>query len=130
MINGYDLLGVVSPSMLAVAKSEELGMPVAASLAPGLAAGLAGMALWGQHRVLGFIAGDSLGMNAYRLYRGQGKDRTLGGCNIAVAASTVVGSLLAKDHPFLGGCAGFIAGVAVTAFVPGSNASKLRDKLR
>lgn len=128
MSTAYNILGVVSPSALAVAKVDELDMPIAAVLVPGVGGGLAGLALWREHRVLGFLAGDSLGMNAYRLYRGDPGDRALALCNLGAAGAGIAGSLMTPKHPFWGWVGGFLLGSAVTALVPGSNARKLVKK--
>ena len=124
----YDLLGVVSPSALMVAKSEESDIAPVSVLGPGVVGGVAGLTLWKEHRVLGFLLGESVGMNAYRLYRGQGTDRTLAMCNLGSAVAGVAGSLMWKKHPFYGWVVGFVLGSTATAFVPGSNASKLLKK--
>lgn len=125
MSKAYDILGVVSPSALAIATSEKSDVPLAKLLLPGLAGGLAGLTIWNQHPVLGFVLGDSLGLNAYRIYRGEGKDRTLAACNIGAASCGVAASLYFSKHPFWGFLLGFAVGNTITAFVPGSNASKL-----
>lgn len=125
MNKAYDILGVVSPSMFAVAKAKENDISVPKMLAPGLACGLAGYSLWDKHPMLGFLAGEAVGTNAYRFWRGEGTDRLRTACNLSVAASAMTGSLMWKKHPFYGYLLGFAAGVAVTALVPGSNASKL-----
>lgn len=121
---GYELLGVVSQSMSIVAQPEKANVPTAVILA-GAGAGIAGFSLIKEHRVLGFLAGDSIGMNAFRIYRGEGDDRKLAACNLATMACLVVGSLAVPKHPFWGGLAGFAVGVAATALVPGSNSNKL-----
>lgn len=125
MQKAYDILGVVSPSMLAVAKSDNPDVPLPKMLLPGLALGLAGLTIWEQHRVLGFFLGDSIGNNAYRIYRGEGNDHTIAACNIGATSLGVATSLYWKKHPFWGFLLGFAVANTITAFVPGSNASKL-----
>ncbi len=120
------LLGLVSPGARSIAQKESGDPPLTHSLVPGLAGGLVGYNLSKEHPVLGFLAGDAIGLNAYRIYRNQGNDRTVAMCNLGVAAAGIVGSLMWKKHPFWGWVAGFAAGSIVTAVVPGSNASKLK----
>lgn len=125
MSTAFDILGVISPSMAAVAKPTEADVSVPRMLAPGLACGLAGFALWEKHPMLGFLSGEVVGTNLYRFYRGEGTDRNRTITNLAVVATATASSLMMPRHPFWGYVAGFVAGAAVTAFVPGSNASKL-----
>jgi hypothetical protein len=127
MNKGYELLGVLSQSMSIVAQPEKTNVPTAVILG-GAAAGIAGYSLVKEHRVLGFLAGDSIGMNAFRIYRGAGDDRKLAACNLATMGCLVVGSLAYKKHPFWGGLAGFLTGVVATSFVEGSNSHNLLRK--
>lgn len=118
-------LGVVSPGMKSLADPKSADLPYTKTLLPGGIAGVAG-ALYGLkigHPFLGFLAAESVGQNAYRMYRGQGEDRKIGLCNMGQAASVVAGSLLWKKHPFYGGLLGLLAGVTATALVKGSNAN-------
>ena len=124
MSRAIDLLGVVSPTSATVAKVDAADLPVGYVAAPAVALGLTGFALWKQHPVLGFFAGECVGANAYRLYRGEGDDRVLAYCGLGQQAAAVVGSLAWKQHPFYGYLLGFVIGSAVTALVPGSNAHK------
>lgn len=121
---GTDLLGAISPSMAQVAAGKRADLPLTKTLIPGVAAGIAGVALSPAHPVLGFLGGEALGLNGFRLYRGQGADRARALSNLAVVACAIGGSLLwRRRHPFWGGVLGFAAGLAATALVPGSNAS-------
>lgn len=119
----YDLLGVISPSSATVARAGEgaSDIPLTHVVVPAVAVGIAGFMKWKAHPVLGFFAGESVGANAYRLYRGEGNDRTLAACGLGTQAAAVTASLLCPKHPFLGYLGGFALGSAVTAFVPGSN---------
>ena len=128
MSKAFDLLGVVSPSSSIVARAESADVPMAYVVAPAVVCGIAGYHYAGKHfghPVLGFFAGESIGANAYRLYRGQGDDRTQALCGLGTQACAVVGSLRFKEHPFWGYVLGFVAGSAITALVPGSNAHRL-----
>jgi hypothetical protein len=120
---GMDLLGVISPGMSQVAAGKNADLPLTKTLVPGLAAGIAGFAIVPAHPVLGFLGGETLGQNAYRLYRGQGTDRARALSNVGVIGATIGGSLMMKRHPFWGGVIGFVVGLAVTSLVPGSNAN-------
>jgi hypothetical protein len=116
-----DFLGVVSPAAVAVAQPAHTDPSLGHSLLPGVAAGVVGATAWKDHRVLGFLAGDTLGLNAYRFYRGQKDDRVRAACNVASSATAIAGSLYWKKHPFYGWVIGFVVGSVATAFVPGSN---------
>lgn len=122
---GMNILGVVSPGMLQVAMGQKADLPLTKTLAPGLAAGILGFALVPAHPVLAFFGGEVLGQNAYRLYRGQGTDRTRALSNIGVIGAMIGGSLVSKQHPFWGGAVGFVVGLLATSLVPGSNANTL-----
>lgn len=122
---GIDFLAVVSPGAASIARPAATDPALVRTLIPGVALGIAGVATWKAHPVLGFLAGDAIGLNGYRYYRNQGNDRTLAMCNIGSSAAAIAGSLLWKEHPFWGWCVGFVAGAAMTSLVPGSNAYKL-----
>lgn len=121
----YDLLGVLSPAASAVAEPKSTNPHLGVSLIPGATGAVAGFLLWPQHRVLGVLAGDALGLNAYRLYRNAPGDRTTALTNMGVAATAIAGSLAWKAHPFWGWFAGFLVGAAATSFVDGSNSNTL-----
>ena len=125
MSKALDFLGVVSPSSSVVARADQADIPMAYVVAPAVVVGIAGYRAWPKHPVLGFFAGESIGANAYRLYRGQGDDRTIALSGLGTQACAVAGSLSFKSHPFWGYILGFIAGSAITALVPGSNSHKL-----
>lgn len=120
-----DLLGVVSPGMHSLAEPGQADLPYTKTLLPGGVIGVAGAMGWKKHRVLGFLAGESLGQNTYRLYRGQGGDRVRALTNMGMTGAAVAGSLLWKKHPFWGFVAGLAAGTVATSFVPGSNAHRV-----
>lgn len=124
-----DLVGVLFPGPATIAQPKTGDPSLLHSIVPGAVGGVAGVALWPKHRVLGFLAGESLGMNAYRFYRNQGADRTKALSNLGMTAAAVVGALLWKKHPIIGYFAGMFAGAAASSFVPGSNAAELRKKL-
>ena len=121
-----ELLGVVSGTMRNVADGGK-ELPLAYNALPGAAVGVVGALRWKGHPVLGFLTGDALGANAYRMYRGQGDDRTIASCNIAQTASIVGGSLMWKKPTFWGGVLGFVVGAIATSYVPGSNANRLKN---
>jgi len=126
------LLGAVSPGMASLADPSGSDLPYTKTLLPGGIAGAAG-ALYGLkrgHPFLGFIAAETVGQNAYRLYRGQGNDRTIGLCNVAQSAAIVTGALLWKKHPFYGGLVGLAVGLVATSFVKGSNANRMVQGFR
>lgn len=125
-----EALGVVSPSAAAIARHTPGDPALAKLLLPGAAAGLVGLSLWPQHRVLGFLGAEALGLNAYRYIRNEGDDRTRAACNVGAAAAAIAGSLLWQKHPFYGWALGFLAGAVATSFVPGSNAHAFVEKVR
>lgn len=129
MSRSVEFLGVFSPSMAAVAEPQPANPALTHTILPGALTGLAGVALWPKHRLLGFFAGEALGMNAARIVRGAGPDRTLAACNIAMTTSAITGSLVWKKHPALGFFAGLLAGALITSAVPGSNAYNFRKKV-
>lgn len=122
--NSIDFLGIVSPSSAAVAHPAPSDPTLVAMVAPAAALGLVGVAAWPKHRFLGFVLGETVGGNAFRLYRGQGDDRARALCNVGATMAGVTGSLMWKAHPFWGYVLGFGLGTLATALVPGSNAHK------
>jgi hypothetical protein len=122
-----EILGVISPSMASLAKPEVDQPSLVKTIIPGAAVGVAGYMLWKKHPVLGFFAGESLGLNAVRFVRNEGEDRTRALCNMGMTAAAVAGSLMWKKHPFWGFVVGLVVGGVATSFVPGSNAYKLRN---
>ena len=126
MTKALQILGVVSPSAATVAQPDSK-MALVKTIVPAAVGGVAGFMVWKQHPVLGFLAGESLGVNALRFVRNQGDDRTRAACNFGVTAAGVAGSLMWKKHQVLGFVLGLAAGVVATSFVPGSNAYKLRN---
>lgn len=128
MSKSLDLLGVLSPGMLSVANPAKNDPPLYKTLVPGIASGVVGYTVWKKHPVLGFFSGESLGQNAYRVYRGQGDDRTRAICNMGTMGAGIVGSLMWKKHPFYGFCAGFALASVAASYVPGSNAYRFRHK--
>lgn len=125
MRSARDLLGVISPSTLAVAYPQKGDPPPYSSVFPGAVLGLATLTLSKKHPFLAFLAGDAVGGNAYRLWRGQGDDHRRVFGNLTVAASIIGGSLWWKRHPFFGGIAGFGAGVLMMSLVRGTLARRL-----
>jgi hypothetical protein len=128
MSRALDLLGVLSPGMSSVAEPKASDPPLYKTLVPGVATGIVGYNVINKHPVLGFFGGETLGQNAYRMYRGEGDDRTRAACNMGSMAAGITGSLLFKKHPFYGFCLGLAAGLVATSFVPGSNAYNYRHK--
>lgn len=134
-----DLLGAVSPGAAAIAQPNPENPHIGLSLVPGVALGVGGF-LVGKHYghpVLGFLLAEAAGLNAARLIRNHPGDRTIAFTNLATSLTAVAGSLLlgggkdAEGKPqsgsFGGWWLGLAVGLIVTAFVPGSNASKLRQ---
>lgn len=126
----YDILGVVSPAAASIAKPSSGDPSLFKSIIPGAALGVTGYVVWDKHPVLGFLAGDAVGLNAYRTYRGMPGDRVRAATNVATSASAITGSLLWQRHPFWGWVAGLVAGSAVMSFVKGSAAHRLLEAVR
>jgi len=126
MSHALSFLGAISPGMASLADPTMANLPYTKTLLPGGIAGVGG-ALYGLkigHPFLGFIAAESIGQNAFRLYRGQGNDRTIAFCNMGQAAAIVAGALFAgRANAFWGGLAGLAAGLIATSMVKGSNAN-------
>lgn len=128
MSKNVELLGVFSPSMAAVAEPQP-GMPsLPRMILPGAITGLLGVAVWKKHPLLGFLGGETVGMNAMRLFRGHGVDRAMALSNLAMTGTAIAGSLAWRKHPVFGFFAGMLAGAVVTSMVPGSNAFEYRKK--
>jgi hypothetical protein len=127
MSKALDILGVVSPSALSIAKPEPGQPSLMKTIVPGAAAGVLGFAMWKKHPVLGFFLGESLGLNAMRALRNEGDDRTRASCNVGMTVAAVAGSLMWPRHPFYGYVLGLAAGAVATSYVKGSNAYRLRN---
>lgn len=125
-----EILGVMSPGMAAVAEPKKSDPSLYKSLLPGTVAGIAGALAFENHRVLGFFAGEAVGLNAYRMYRGKGDDRRRAAGNLGMTAGLIAGSLMWESHPFWGAVSGLGVGIAATAMVKGTNANKLYQKVR
>jgi hypothetical protein len=123
-MNAMSILGVVSPGTAAVAEPSGK-LPLTKTVLPGVVLGVAGAMTNKRHPYLAFIGFESVGMNGWRLYRGQGTDRTVALTNMGQAAAVITGSLLSPSRPFWGGVAGLAAGVVAMSFVKGSNAHRL-----
>lgn len=124
------LIGVVSPAAVTIAQPEKSDPALVKTLVPGVIAGVVGASLWEKHRVLGFLTGDAIGLNAYRLYRGKGDDRTRAATNLVASGAGIAGALFYKERPFVGWCAGFLVGAVATSFVEGSASNRLKNTLR
>lgn len=123
----FDFLGILSPGALSVARPTSNDPPLYKTLVPGVASGVVGYKVFEKtHPVLGFFGSESLGQNAYRLYRGEGDDRTRALCNMSTMAAGILGSLGYKAHPFYGFVLAWAAATIATSYVPGSNAYRLR----
>ncbi|KKW46504.1 MAG: hypothetical protein UY96_C0003G0007 [Parcubacteria group bacterium GW2011_GWB1_56_8] len=129
MSHALSFLGVVSPGAASIAQPISGDPPLTRTLVPGVAAGIVGFKLFPKHPLLGFLGAESIGQNAYRLWRGQGDDRLRAFTNMAGAASAITGSLLYKKHPFIGFTLGLVAGAFMTSFVRGSNSQKFKQEL-
>jgi hypothetical protein len=121
---GLDFLRVMSPGAASIAEPQSGDPHLSKTIVPGAAVGVVGFFVWRSHPVLGFLAGDALGLNAARLIRGTGDDRKTAACNLGLAASGIVGSLLWKRHPFYAWWIGHILGAAALVAVPGSNSHR------
>jgi len=90
------------------------------SVAPALAASIAGAVLWKKHRVLGFLAGGTLGASVYPIAKG-GDMRKAALAGAGISAVSIGGALAWKNHPILGYLAGgFVANVAAKSIAPSS----------
>ena len=127
MSKALQILGVVSPSAASIAQPAPSDPSLMKTIVPGAVGGVVGFMAWKSHPVLGFFAGESIGLNAMRIIRNQGDDRTRAVCNLGMTATAVAGSLMWKKHPFWGYVGGLILGGFATSFVPGSNAYRLRN---
>lgn len=124
-VRPIDLVGVVSPAAVQVAEPHSNDPPLYKTVVPGAALGVAGAVLWKKHRVLGFLLGDAVGVNAARLWRGHGDDRVRALCNMGTAGVAAASSLMMPKHPFYGWVLGFAVGTVASAFIPGSNAYRV-----
>jgi hypothetical protein len=93
-------------------------------VAPALAASIAGALLWKKHRVLGFLAGGTLGASIYPISKG-GDTRTNALLKTAGSAASIGGALMWKNHPILGYLAGgtvfgVVGAVAARSIAPSS----------
>lgn len=129
MSRAMDILGVLSPGAVTLAEPKKGDPTLVQSLLPGGVGGVVGALATPSHRVLGFLGGEALTQNAYRLWRNQGSDRPKALSNIGMAGAGIVGSLMSPNHPFWGWVGGMTAGIVATSFVPGSNAHSLKAKL-
>ena len=127
---GLDFLGVMSPGALSIAEPKASDPSLAKTIVPGAAAGVVGAFLWKKHPVLGFLAGDAIGLNAVRIIRGHGDDRRRAATNMALGASGIIGSLMWQRRPVWGWFVGHLVGAVATSFVPGSNAYNLVQNWR
>ena len=124
-----DFLGIMSPGALSIAEPKT-DPSLAKTIVPGAAAGVIGSLLWKKHMVLGFLAGDAIGLNAFRIFRDHGDDRVRAATNLGLGASGIIGSLMWQKHPVWGWLIGHMIGAVATSFVPGSNAARLVDNWR
>ena len=125
-----DFLGIMSPGAASIAEPRTGDISLAKTIVPGAAAGVAGYFLWPAHPILGFLAGDAIGLNAFRIFRDKGDDRIRAATNLGLGASGIIGSLAMPKHPVWGWFLGHMIGAVATSFVPGSNAARLVDNWR
>lgn len=129
-----DIVAALAPpdeNKTALVKKEQTtaAKSAALSMVPGVVGAGVGALVWGEHRVLGALAGHAVASNALPLLRG-GAARKRALCRLAVEGAGVVGALVFEKHPVIGWVAGIAAGVAVTAFVDGSPTRELWNKLQ
>lgn len=124
--HALDFLAVMSPGAASIAEPKAGDPSLAKTIVPGAIAGVVGIALFPKHPVLAFLGLDAVGLNAARLLRGQGEDRKTAACNLALAASGIIGALWLEKrvHPFFGWWIGHLVGAAALTLVPGSNSHK------
>ena len=94
----------------------------AIAFAPTLVGGAAGALAWQKHRVLGFLAGQSLAYNGAALLKGDADQKKEAVYQLAVEGSGIAGALYLKKHmhPVFGWLVGIAAGSIATSFLPGS----------
>lgn len=124
--HAMDFLAVMSPGAASIAEPKAGDPELYKTIVPGAAVGVAGFFAWKKHPVLGFLAGDAIGLNGARLIRNGADDWKTAACNLGLAASGIVTAVAfeKKLHPFFGWWVGHILGAVATGFVPGSNANK------
>ncbi len=93
------VLGEQSPSFLRDA-SIGAAAPAGMRILPALAGGAAGAILWKDHRVLGFLGGNSIGANAPLLLDGRYRREAL--CNMGQTGGGIAGSLMLPGRPIIG----------------------------
>jgi len=125
---GADVIVPQRPVQPAVQQSTKMSPEEKAALiaylkygvAPALAASIAGAVLWKKHRVLGFLAGGTLGASIYPITEG-GDTRKAALVGASISAASIGGALAWKKHPILGYlAAGLASQVAVRSIAPNS----------
>lgn len=79
-----------------------------------IAGGAIGAVVWKKHRVLGAIAGSSIGRNTPALLHAEHRRSAL--CNMGVTGAGVLGSLLMPGTPAVGFIVGWLAGGAAVYY--------------
>jgi len=128
---GAAAAAIVPAAPAAVTKTGPSLGHAAIAFAPTLVGGAAGALAWKKHRVLGFLAGQSLAYNGAALLKGDAEQRKEAMYQVAVEGSGIAGALYLKKymHPALGWFAGILAGTAVTSMLPGSPARSQLGKI-
>jgi hypothetical protein len=110
-----------TPAAAVVKVGPSLGK-AAIAFAPTLVGGAAGAMLWKKHRVLGFLAGQSLAYNGAALLKGNADQKKEAMYQLAVEGSGIGGALYLKKymHPVFGWIVGIVAGTVATSMLPGS----------
>jgi xanthosine utilization system XapX-like protein len=120
-----------TPAAAVVKVGPSLGK-AAIAFAPTLVGGAAGALAWQKHRVLGFLAGQSLAYNGAALLKGDANQKKEAVYQLAVEGSGIAGALYLKKHmhPVFGWIVGIAAGSIATSFLPGSPSRRQLGKVR
>ena len=89
-----------------------------------LAGAVGGALVWKKHRVLGFLAGGTVGDVGYRVWRNEGDDRKDAAYMAAAQAVAVGASLNFKKNPALAYVGGMAVAQGASYFIPGSPAKR------
>lgn len=83
-----------------------------------LVGAVVGALLWRDHRVLGALAGASVGRNAPALIKGD--QRRMAVCNLGITGAATIGALTLRRNPVVGFVLGWLGGGAL-AYTAGCN---------
>jgi len=119
-----------TPAAAVVKVGPSLGK-AAIAFAPTLVGGAAGALAWKNHRILGFLAGQSLAYNGAALLKGDADQKKEAVYQLAVEGSGIAGALYLKKHmhPVFGWLVGIAAGTVATSLLPGTPARRQLGKI-